>query len=518
MQAGNYLQALVAFRQALRLDPGNATIHFLVSGAYKMQGAMEDCEDSLKLAINFDPALYEAHLSLGNIYLHRHEYGNAIKSYLNALDGCKENSELFCNLGLAFFAQGENDEAEIYLRHGMELDENNPLILNNLAVLLSAECRTQEALEVIERAISIYPDYENANKTYATALRDMCRTDDALKHIDDFLARVGESAAMHWQKSLVLLVSGRFEDGWTEYEWGFEVGERPVRAFPYSVWDGSSLQGKTILVYGEQGLGDEIIFASCLPDVIKDAGKVIVECNKRLEQLFSRSFPQAIVHGGYRDDSMEWLAKVPEIDVQISIGSLPLHYRRSWHDFPAHNGYLKADSVREKYWQDRLQQLGPGLKIGISWQGGTRRTRQNIRSIALSDWAPLLTQESVHFISLQYTDVSDEISRLYNEKGIRLNHWQEAIDDYDDTAALVSALDIVITVQTSVAHLCGALGKEVWILLNNCPEWRYMIDTNRMPWYPNAILFRRHRDVGWGDLFSQVAACLQDRIQKQENQ
>jgi hypothetical protein len=275
-----------------------------------------------------------------------------------------------------------------------------------------------------------------------------------------------------------------------------------------------------LLVYGEQGLGDEIMFASCLPDVLQQDGEVIVECDPRLAPLFQRSFPSARVHGRASNEDTDWLSAVEPIDVQIPIGSLPSLYRRSLSAFPARGGYLQAEPSRVAYWQERLSALGPGRKVGISWRGGTVSSRRDIRSIALAQWLPILQQPGVEFVSLQYTDCADELADLQVQHGVTVHHWQEAIDDYDETAALVTALDLVVSVCTSVVSLCSALGRPVWVLVPSSPGWIFMHAGDTTPWFPCASLVRQQQAGDWQVCIERMAdklGSMPDKILEDSN-
>jgi ADP-heptose:LPS heptosyltransferase len=252
------------------------------------------------------------------------------------------------------------------------------------------------------------------------------------------------------------------------------------------------------------------MFASCLPDVLKRVSHCIIESDPRVFKLFKRSFPQATVHANVDPNDLSWLQEMPAIDLQCPLGSLPALFRHHWQDFPRHQGYLKADPERVEYWRQRLEGLGTGLKVGISWQGGVAKTGKYQRSLSLSQFLPVLSRQETHFISLQYTDCYEEIEALYKEHGIRVHHWQEAIDDYDETAALVSALDQVISVCTAVIHLGGALGKPVWILAPRNPAWRYMAEGEQMPWYPSARILRQTVQGQWDDVIARVNTLLDE--------
>jgi ADP-heptose:LPS heptosyltransferase len=254
------------------------------------------------------------------------------------------------------------------------------------------------------------------------------------------------------------------------------------------------------------------MFASCLPDAIERAGVCLVECEPRLVELFTRSFPQARVfpYRGKRDPQWAECGHIP--DYQIHLGSLPGLFRRHATDFPQqHGAYLHADPSRIEHWREQLARLGPGRKIGISWRGGAPRTRRTLRTAALAELAPLWAQKDTVFVSLQYGDCSDELSEFVTQTGNAVTHWQQALDDYDETAALVCALDLVISVQTAVVHLAGALGKPVWVLVPAVPEWRYMAHGARMLWYPTVNLVRQTVRGDWTSVCHDVAKGLVQR-------
>lgn len=249
------------------------------------------------------------------------------------------------------------------------------------------------------------------------------------------------------------------------------------------------------------------MFASCIPDVLLQARSVVIECDVRLEALFRRSFPGAGVHGAPRDGNRDWLSAFPQLDLQVAAGSLPRFLRRQWSDFPRHSGYLVADPARVAYWKSRLAPLGDGLKIGISWRGGTRGTRQEARSLTIEQFSPLLTAGGCAFICLQNGDCSQEIEIL-RRNGAMLHWWPEATRNFDEMAALIKALDLVVVVPSSVLHLAGALGQPVWGLVSATPEWRYLWEGERMPWYPTVRMSRQRQYGDWLTVIDQVRAQL----------
>jgi hypothetical protein len=332
-----------------------------------------------------------------------------------------------------------------------------------------------------------------------------------MAYYEKALALEPENVLAHVYRGRLLLAGGRYAEAWRELEWrqrtpGHELLHRIYGRVPR--WDGAPLAGRRILVYGEQGLGDEIMLASCLPEALARAGECVIDCDPRLVPLFHRSFPLARVHGRDLASLERWLDEIRP-DVAIPAGSLPMHFRRSAADFPAHSGYLRAAPERVRAWRARLAEMGPGPKIGLSWRGGVVETGRSRRSLDLEALVALLRTPGVSFVNLQYGEYAGELARLRQAHGIEIRHWPEAIDDYDETAALVSALDLTISVCTAVVHLAGALGRPVWVMAPRYPEARYGLEGDSMPWYPAARMFRQRVAGEWDEVIGAVARALQ---------
>ncbi len=506
-QQGNLELAEQHLRNAITSHMGRADLHVDLGNVLKLQNRTEEALDEYRRALTFEPQNLLAHHNLGLILKRQGSIAKALASFRQAFQIDPLFANNFEQLTLCLIGEDKFEEAATLLRQVIEVNPNLAEAYDALGFVLQHQGFFDEAVSHFETAVALKPDYAQAWSNRAIALQDMTKLPEALSSYDKALALKPDFPQAQWHKSLAHLLMGDYERGWSDYELRLMSQDPPPRNFPYPRWDGSSLKDRTILVYAEQGLGDEIMFASCLPDIISAANHCVIECALKLEPIFRRSFPGAIVHGGEQHADYAWLSSAPPIDVQIPIGSLPLHYRKTLHDFPQ-RAYLKADEDRVRHWRDKLNSLGPGLKIGISWQGGTKKTRSRLRSIALADWLPILSQENVHFISLQYTPCEEDLAKLLTEHRIIVQHWPEAITSYDETAALVCALDWVISVSTAVIHLCGALGKPAWVMLPSNPEWRYGISGAKMPWYSKIRLFRQTIPGNWTEVIGDVAYNL----------
>ncbi|MGB8432907.1 MAG: hypothetical protein WCE38_01420, partial [Burkholderiales bacterium] len=278
--------------------------------------------------------------------------------------------------------------------------------------------------------------------------------------------------------------------------------------YRYPAWDGQSLSGKRVLVYGEQGLGDQIMFASCLPDLLAEVAGCVLDCDPRLVGLFTRSFPDVTVIPTPRPQAVPKLERVVEtIDFQLPIGELGRRFRATPDAFPSRPCFLRADPDRAAHYRTRLDALGTGLKVGLSWRGGTGKTRGAARSVDLAALVAALAGVSAHWISLQYGASDRELAEA-RAHGFAVHHWQDTVADYDATAALVETLDVVVSVCTSVVHLSSALGRPTLVMVPAIADWRFGDQGERMPWHPTARLLRQSRQGDWGSVLDLVRAAL----------
>jgi tetratricopeptide (TPR) repeat protein len=381
--------------------------------------------------------------------------------------------------------------------------------LSCLAVACHGMDDMPSAITACRKALALRPEQAEIHVTLGSALFDSGNVDEAMATLRRALKLNRESVAAHYNLGLINLIRGKYREGWEQFDYRFRLPKNRSWRPCEPRWNGSALRGRTLLVMREQGLGDEIMYASCYGDVIASAKKCFFECDPRLEPLLSRSFPNATFLP--LQDLVTRVASDPgvSVDVRSYAGSLPRYVRGSLRDFPRHHGYLKADPQRIQYWRERLGALGGGLKAGISWRGGTSVTKRGRRSFALTDLSSLLSVAGVQWVNLQYGERRDDIAQLHNEHGITINDWPEAIDGgYDETAALVSALDLVISVCTSVIHLTGAVGNAAWVLAPHVPEWRYGLAGESMPWYPSVRLFRQPAPDAWHPVIIEVREQL----------
>jgi Flp pilus assembly protein TadD len=409
------------------------------------------------------------------------------------------------NLGLALLGLDRVDEASAELREALRLAPRHWQALHALGLALLKRGEIDEAIDAFEQARALKADEPDllSNLGYAYALARQFERGEPLLREAVALApghRRARRNLGHYH-----LVRGRFEEGWLHSTgpWDEYRVRNSGQRFAQPWWQGEPLAGRSLLVWSEQGLGDQIMFCNPVPDLAAQGARVTLQCEPRLKRLFARSFPgvDVVPRGPQGQARIERAA--PELQVPMS--QLPVYLRRSRAAFPRHSGYLRADAKRVAYWRGRLEALGTEPRVGVSWVGGTVKTGKSRRSMTLEDWLPVLRLPGLRFVSLQYTDCRAELAWLRERHGLEVTHWQEAIDDYDETAALVTALDAVASVCTAVVHLAGALDRPARVAVPWWPAWCFMLEGEEMPWYPSVRLIRQQEPNDWDAPMARIA-------------
>ncbi len=542
---GRIEEAMAACRRALKINPRNTSALSNLGHLLGKAGRIREAVESLEQVLGMDPKQLEALVNLGGICLQEGDLNRAGDLLQKALVLSPANPVALNNMAGVLLAEKWLDQAESMARRALELEPGLADAAFHLGRILTERRQPKEAAIAFERCVTLRPDFLEAQLGLGTQLKEQGLLEEAADRFKKIIARNPSSregcvglasvrieqgrwdeaydlcnralqvdadyAEAHWNRSFVLLARGEFEKGWKDYEWRWKKTQKVARVLPYPMWDGSSLEGKTILVYAEQGLGDEVMFASCIPDLVRNRPALcILECDPRLESLFARSFPGVKVLGRYEDGSLDWLAELPEIHVQIPIGSLPGFFRGSIQAYPRRTLFLVPDAKRVEVWQARFNELGEGLKIGISWKGGSKDFIRTRRSIPLDQWIPLFSVERTQFINLQYGDCADELMHFREATGIHLHDWNDSdpLMEQEDFAAQIAALDLVISIDNATVHLAGALGKTVWTLLPEVTEFRWMDGRPDTPWYPTMRLFRQNCAGDWSGVIKEVEASL----------
>jgi tetratricopeptide (TPR) repeat protein len=502
IERGDLEAAEASLREAIDLQHDCADTHFLLGRVHQQRAEPEDAADCYHLALHFDPRHAGAHHALAALHKAVGRHREAAEHYRGIIEHQPDDAAAHCNLSDVLYELGEYRDARRHAEHAIQVHPRLAEAHHNLGGILRATGEPLKALRCYQRALDLAP-LPGIVAGLGHAHRDLGRLDQAIAAYERALRLAPDFGDAITGLAYALLAKEDFRAGWDAYERRSSLPGHAERDFGCPRWHGEPLEGKAVLVYAEQGLGDEIMFASCLPELTARAGRVVIECSARLEGLFRRSFPQATVHGGAKEDATDWVAALPPVDYQVAVGSLPRTFRASKDAFPAHNGYLRADPDRVRAWRTRLASAGGGrLAVGISWHGGTHRTRGHLRSVPLDELVPLLRPEWT-FISLQH-----DAAALGAERRPAIRLFPGVTGDLDELAALICALDIVVSVDNTNVHLAGALGRPVFALLSASPDWRYGLSGETMPWYPSARLFRQGGDRHWQPVVEQLGVAL----------
>jgi len=520
-------EAIAAYERALRLKPDYAEAHFNMANALRDQGRREPAIAAYRRAIQFRPDLADAHNNLGNVLIEAGQYEQALAMFEQLIRLAPSFPKAYNNLGVALQKLGRLDEAARRFRQAIALDGAYTAARRNLDVVVQqggkvgagpTPAAARELLDLgvklgksgyleaasanLRKAIELDPNYAEAHFNLGVALGELHQIDAAIAAYRRAIELRADYAEARHALAMVQLQRGCFELGWPDYEyrWKLPSGPRPYQ-HRRPQWRGESLEGKTILLHAEQGLGDTLQFARYIPMVADRAQKVYLWCQSALERLIAQ-WPKVHL-------LTDLAQRLPAYDMHCAVTSLPLAFGTRLESVPAGVPYLLPDPVLVERWNRRLD-TAKRLRVGLSWAGNPQHQKDRQRSIALAWLSPLgQFAERVKFYSLQKGDAG---RRSGDVPELKLVDLADELNDFVDTAAVIACLDLVISVDTSVAHLAGALGKPVWTLLAFASDWRWLLDRDDSPWYPTMRLFRQRTAGDWREPVEQVVAALAELL------
>lgn len=531
---GRHSEAISSLDKCLAIDPDNLDAHLLRAAVEQAIGKTAEALEGYARVLSLHPGNADAHNNIGLILAARHDFDGALAAFDAALQTRPDFVEAINHRGMVLKERGGFQEAlgwfdrALVLRPGMlaaiynraevlshlkrnteALDQyeqalvlfpDDPHLHNNRGALLLELGRYTDALVAFERAIELRPDYADALDNRGTALEVFDELELAEASIRAAIRAEPQKVSAHWNLALCLLRMGRFEEGWKLHEWRWrkEVFRRFDFGLKQARWDGSqALAGKSILLTAEQGLGDTIQFVRYAPLLEARGARVLLFAQTALIELVAHSMPNIQV--------FNVLKAVPAFDFQCPLMSLPLAFGTTLDNVPAALPYLRAPLRRRVTWEGKLPPSGR-TRVGLVWAGSASHANDANRSIPLRNLLPLLEIDSCEFFVLQREISAEDRSLLEGRANVRIAG--DGFADFADTAAVVSLLDLVISVDTSVAHLAGAMGKPVWILLPIMADWRWMLKRSDSPWYPTARLYRRTTANTWPSVISRVSSDL----------
>ena len=505
---GKLDEAVASYRQALQLKPADPEAHNNLGLALARQGKLDEAVASYQESLRLKPNYPEAHSNLGNALQEQGRLDEAVASCQQALRLKPDSAEAHHNLGIVLAKQDKLDEAMASFQQTLRLKPDYPEAHHNLGIVLGKQDKLDEAMASFQQTLRLKPDYPDAHNNLGLVLGRQGRLDEAVACYQQAVQLKPDYPEAHWNLALGWLQMGRFEQGWAGYEWRWkckEFGSLPP--FQPPLWDGSSLDGRTILVHAEQGLGDTLQFIRYVPSLHQRGGRVILMCQPPLVRLLTRSpgIERLLAHGD----------PVPEFDVHTPLLSLPRLLGTTLESVPADVPYLDAEPQLVEAWRHRLGSY-PGFKVGIVWQGNPKFRLDRLRSAPLTEFAPLARVPGVHLFSLQKGPGAEQLAPLTDR--FPVTDLGSNLDDFVDAAAVLKNLDLVISVDTAIAHLAGALGIPVWVALPFAPDWRWLMGREDSPWYPTMRLFRQDRAGDWAGVFAEIRVATEKMAAEKRKQ
>jgi len=510
---GRHAQALDFYSEALRVEPKHAEVYNNQGISLYALGRHTEALASYDRAITLKPQYAAAYNNRGDALRFLNRVDDALASYTQAVSLEPGLIEARVNRGAMLRLMLRYDEALEAFDDALKINPNNVKALNNRGALLRDKHRYAEAIGSFNKALALHPAYVEALVNLASTLRESGQYGEALKYYDKALALDPEHPEAHMNKGLALLAAQQWDDGWAAYErrWqckDFKFIPRPFSAPP---WRGEHLGNGVLLVLGEQGIGDEVLYAAMIGDLLRQGKKIVWETDPRLVSLFARSFPDVTVVA--RTTPPNPATTPADVVAQVPIGSLGQFMRRNPEDFSKSGGYLTVDRDRSTHYRRRLLQDGKTSVIGLSWASSNPEFGGR-KSISLGELAPLwqAAGKNTCFVDLQYGNTREERT----DASLALTHLEDLdlYNDLDGAAALIAACDRVITVSNTTAHLAGALAVPVDVMISEGSGklWYWGMSASSSPWYPSATIYRQPALNAWEPVVENIARNLTSRI------
>jgi tetratricopeptide (TPR) repeat protein len=502
-------EALASYGKAIALKPDYAEAYStrgnVLYDLKRFDEALASCDKSIALR----PGSAAAYSNRGLVLAELKRWQEAIASYDEAIALKPDYAEAYSNLGIALKEVKRFDEAAASNDQAIALKPDYAEAYSNRGIVLHHLNRLADALVSCDRAIALKPDYAAAYSNLGIVLKELMRLDEAIASYDKALTLKPDSAETHFNRSHCLLLLGNLEEGWTEYEWRKQTADWDRQALSCPPWVGAQdIRGKSMIITAEQGLGDTLQFCRYLRFLEEKGARIIFAVQRQLSSLVKTLSP-----------TIEVVAlgeALPAADYQCSLLSLPLAFGTRLDGIPTVVPYLSADLERVERWKRRIGD--EGFKVGIAWQGRLVAADAG-RSFEVSNFADIGRTANVRLISLQKEHGSEQLQHL--PEGMKV---ETLGDDYDtgleaflDTAAVMASLDLVITSDTAIGHLAGALGRPTWVALRQVPDWRWLLNRSDSPWYPTLRLFRQPARGDWSSVFRAMQSELAKMTSREES-
>ncbi|NQV55575.1 MAG: tetratricopeptide repeat protein [Rhodospirillales bacterium] len=485
LQTGHPGEAADLFRRAIDADPDFADAYCNLGLALKRTGRMAEAEAAFRDGLSIAPAMAEAHCNLGSVLLEERRFGEASDHLRKAVEIKSDYAEAWSNLGIVYKAQALLDDALDCFQKAVQYAPDIAVLCSNLGAELLDQGDLGAETHLL-RALELDPGNAEVNFNLGKARYAAHDLSAAEKYYRRAIAIAPEFADAHHNLAHTLLAQGQLTEGWQQYAWRWKAKkfDHGPRNFPYPEWDGSSLAGKRLLIWSEQGLGDKILFSGLVAELSKSIDGCVVEIDERLVGLFTRSFPKVEIVA--RTERPDPRIADATFDFQIPLGDLPRYLRRSMTGFQPLRHYLTADDERMGAARRYLNRLA-GFNVGISWASLPPK------GIGLAEFAPILGLPGINWINLQYGDHQTEIDQVCRRFGtdIQTPPGFDPVNDIDGFAALTASLDAVVTIQNTTLYVAAGLGVPTFAITSPAPDWRWL-GCEHDPWHENVRLFKRH--------------------------
>jgi tetratricopeptide (TPR) repeat protein len=470
-----------------------------------------EAEVLLREIVGLQPKSWHAWHNLGQVLKDSERYDEAVAPLRRATQLAPAHGPNHAVLGEVLYHLGRLRSAEVSLRRcvdlGWDTDVNLWTLLGNTERLLGD---LPEAIVCLEHALTLSKGSAAARSNVAIAYGQVGRFDEAIEHAHRSIVLEPDTDVMHSNASYVLLTAGAIVEGWEEWEWGLLGPRGNERPTGKPRWKPEHREGR-VLCYREQGIGDEILFASCYPDLIATASDVVIETDPRVATLFARSFPDAEVRAqtiNLRAGNVAESETMHDYDYAIPAGSLPGYYRPSIESFPDRDSFLVADPERIAAWRERLGEIGPGPFIGMSWRSRVKTAERRLEYTQLDQWGELFAIPNVQWVNLQYDDCERDLRMAERRFGMQIHRWDwlDLMNDFEEVAALMQCLDLVVAPRSAVSMLAGGLGVPT-VMMGNRWDWSDL-GSDTSPWFPTIQLVFRHLGEEWDPVLATAASTV----------
>jgi len=503
-RASRFADAASICNGIIAVQPDNFDATYLLAMLQAQQGAIPLAVEMFRRAVRLNPRAVDAHYNLALAMNLTGDHENALKHYRRVLKLDPTHIDANNNYAGTLAKLGRFHDAVAQYRNLLARKPDHAEGYCNLSVLLTELDRPEDAVESAERAISIYPNYAEAHFTCAIALAEIGRVDEALASYDRAIALKPDYAEAHRNRYLLQLLKGDYDRGWPEMQWRKKIISPHMSRVDKPVWLGDAdIANKRLLVHWEQGLGDTIQFSRFIPLLQKMNASILFMPQRSLRALVSGLASEIqLVNDG---------DPLPDFDYHCPLMSLPLAFKTTVETIPRNVPYLFAERQRVEKWRNVIGEHG--FKVGIAWHSNVAG-KEIRKSVPLSQFECLSKLPDVRLISLQKNEGSAQVGKHLS--GVKVDSLGESFDAgedaFIDTAAVMKSLDLVITIDTSVAHLAGALGVPTWVALKQVPDWRWLMDRADSPWYPTVRLFRQPARDDWDSVFRSIQEVLTEHL------